>query len=156
MRLNLSSAFLCNTKAGKAMIAAGNGGRILNISSTAGINLNPGRAAYAAAKAGMISFPMSLTLSWASDGINVSCIAPGFTATEGIRKRGIVPSETRKDGTTVLALLMPDESELMAHVAVFLASPASAHVTGELMIVGNMFHMERSDDVIRDRTSLTQ
>lgn len=156
MRLNLSSAFLCDMAAGKAMLAQGTGGRIINISSTAGINLNPGLPAYAAAKAGMISFTKSLAVSWAGDGINVNCIAPGFTATEGIRKAGYVPPDTRKDGTKVPPLLMPNEPEHMANVAVFLASPASSHVTGEVMVVRAMFHMERSDDVLRDRAALTR
>ena len=156
MRLNLSSAFLCNMAAGKAMITQGTGGRIINISSTAGINLNPGLPAYAAAKAGMISFTKSLALSWAGESINVNCIAPGFTATAGIRKAGHVPPETRKDGTKVPRLLMPNEPEDMANVAVFLASPASSHVTGEVMVVRAMLHMERSDDVLRDRAALTR
>ncbi|MEE2914780.1 MAG: SDR family NAD(P)-dependent oxidoreductase [Pseudomonadota bacterium] len=156
MRLNLSSAFLCDVSAGKAMIAQGTGGRIINISSTAGINLNPGLPAYAAAKAGMISCTKSLALSWAGEGINVNCVAPGFTATEGIRKAGYVPSDTRRDGTKVPPLLMPNEPEHVANVAVFLAAPASSHVTGEVMVVRTMFHMERSDDVLRDRAVLTQ
>lgn len=156
MRLNLSSAFLCDVAAGKAMIAQGTGGRIINISSTAGINLNPGLPAYAAAKAGMINFTKSLAVTWAGEGINVNCIAPGFTATEGIRKAGYVPPETRKDGTKVPRLLMPNEPEDMANVAVFLASPASSHVTGEVMVVRAMLHMERSDDVLRDRAALTR
>ena len=51
---------------------------------------------------------------------------------------------------------MPNEPEHVANVAVFLAAPASSHVTGEVMVVRTMFHMERSDDVLRDRAVLTQ
>jgi NAD(P)-dependent dehydrogenase (short-subunit alcohol dehydrogenase family) len=152
--LNLDSAFLCDVAAGKAMIEQGTGGKIINISSTAGINLNPGLAAYAAAKAGMINLTKTLAVLWAGHDINVNCIAPGFTATEGIRKAGVVPPDTRADGSSVPPLLMPNEPEHVADAAVFLASPASAHVTGELMIVRGMFHMERSDDVLRDRAGL--
>jgi gluconate 5-dehydrogenase len=154
--LNLDSAFLCDVAAGKAMIAQGTGGKIVNISSTAGINLNPSLAAYAAAKAGMINFTKSLALIWAAHDINVNAIAPGFTATPHIRNAGIVPSDTRKDGTKVPPLLLPNEPEHVADAAVFLASEASSHVTGELMIIRGMFHMERSNDVMRDRAKLTR
>ena len=153
--LNLDSAFLCDVAAGKVMIEQG-GGKIINISSTAGINLNPRLAAYAAAKAGMINLTKSLALVWAAHGINVNCVAPGFTATAGIRKAGIVPPDTRKDGSKVPPLLLPNEPEHVADACVFLASDAAAHVTGELMIVRGMFHMERSNDVMRDRARLTR
>ncbi len=148
--LNLNSAFLCDLAAGKVMMAQ-KSGKIINVSSTAGINLNPGLAAYAAAKAGVISLTKSLGVSWARHNINVNCIAPGFTATEGIRKMGIVPPDTRPDGSKVPLLSLPNEPEHIADLAQFLASPASDHMTGELMIVRSMFYMERSDDVLRDR-----
>jgi len=148
--LNLNSAFLCDVSAGKVMMEQ-KSGKVINVASTAGINLNPGLAAYAAAKAGMINLTKSLAVIWARHNINVNCIAPGFTATEGIRKAGIVPSDTREDGTLVPKLLLPNEPEHVADLAVFLASEASSHVTGELMIIRGMFHMERSDDFLRDR-----
>jgi NAD(P)-dependent dehydrogenase (short-subunit alcohol dehydrogenase family) len=153
---NLDSAFLCNVAAGKVMIEQGTGGKIINISSTAGINLNPGLSAYAAAKAGMINFTKSIAVIWAAHNININCIAPGFTATPGIRKAGYVPDDTRKDGSKVPPLLMPNEPEHVADAAVFLASEASSHVTGELMIIRGMFHMERSDDILRERAQLTR
>ena len=155
INLNLDSAFLCDVGAGKIMIEQGTGGRIINISSTAGINLNPRLAAYAAAKAGMINFTKSLALIWAAEGININCVAPGFTATAGIRKAGVVPPDTRKDGSKVPPLLLPNEPYHVADACVFLACEASSHVTGELMIIRGMFHMERSNDVLRDRARLT-
>ena len=154
--LNLDSAFLCDVGAGKVMIEQGGGGKIINISSTAGINLNPGLAAYAAAKAGMINLTKSLAVIFAEHNINVNCVAPGFTATPHIRRIGVAPPGTRKDGSRVPPLLLPNEPEHVAHACVFLASDAAAHVTGELMIVRGMFHMERSNDVMRDRASLVR
>ena len=138
------------------MIEQGAGGKIINISSTAGINLNPGLAAYAAAKAGVINFTKTLALNYAGHNINVNCVAPGFTATPGIRKAGYVPPDRRKDGTKVPPLLMPNEPYHVADACVFLASEASSHVTGELMIIRGMLHMERSDDVNRDRAHLVR
>ncbi|MAI41834.1 MAG: hypothetical protein CMP95_05205 [Gammaproteobacteria bacterium] len=154
--LNLDSAFLCDVGAGKIMIEQGTGGRIINISSTAGINLNPALPAYAAAKAGMINFTKSLALTYArgNHSINVNCVAPGFTATPAIRKAGYVPSDVRKDGTRVPPLLMPNEPRHVADACVFLASEAASHVTGELMAIRGMMHMEWSNDVTRDRAHL--
>ena len=146
--LNLNSAFLCDVAAGKVMIEQ-KGGKIINVSSTAGINLNPGLAAYAAAKAGVISLTKSLAVSWAKHNINVNCIAPGFTATEAIIKAGIVPPAKRKDGTPVPPLQLPNKPENVADLAVFLASEASAHMTGELVIIRGLFPMERSDDLLK-------
>ena len=83
-------------------------------------------------------------------------LPPDSLPPKGSGKAGYVPSDTRKDGTKVPPLLMPNEPEHVANVAVFLAAPASSHVTGEVMVVRTMFHMERSDDVLRDRAVLTQ
>ena len=156
INLNLDSAFLCDVGAGKIMIEQGTGGKIINISSTAGINLNPRLAAYAAAKAGVINLTKTLAVNYAGNNINVNCVAPGFTATQGIRKAGHVPPDTRKDGTRIPSLLKPNEPYHVADACVFLASEASSHVTGELMIIRGMFHMERSNDVLRDRAALTR
>ena len=144
---NLTSAFLCDVAAGKVMIEQ-KSGRIINIASTAGINLNPGLAAYAAAKAGVINLTKSLAVQWARHNVNVNAIAPGFTATEGILKAGIAPPKERKDGTLIPPLLLANGPENVADLAVFLASEASSHVTGELMIIRGLFHMERSDDML--------
>ncbi len=158
IKLNLDSAFLCDVAAGKVMIGQGTGGKIINISSTAGINLNPALPAYAAAKAGMINFTKTLALIYARGNhpINVNCVAPGFTSTPGIRKAGHVPPNIRKDGTRVPPLLMPNEPHHVADACVFLASEAASHVTGELMVIRGMMHMERSDDVTRDRAYLVK
>jgi NAD(P)-dependent dehydrogenase (short-subunit alcohol dehydrogenase family) len=153
--LNLDSAFLCDVAAGKVMLEQGSG-KIINISSTAGINLNPSLPAYAAAKAGVINLTKTLAVIWAAKNVNVNCIAPGFIATDGIRKAGHVPPDTRKDGTKVPPLLMPADPQHVADTAVFLASEGARHVTGELMIVRGMLHMERSNDVLRDRARLTR
>ena len=106
----------------------------------------------------MINLTKSLAVIFAEHNINVNCVAPGFTATPHIRRIGVAPPGTRKDGSRVPPLLLPNEPEHIAHacVCVFLASDAAAHVTGELMIARGMFHMERSNDVMRDRASLVR
>jgi len=140
--LNLTGPFLCDIAAGKVMMEQ-KSGKIINISSTAGINLNPSMAHYAAAKAGLINLTKTLALSWAPHNINVNCIAPGFTATEGIRRMGIVPPDKNEDGTPIPPLLRIPEPENIADLAVFLASQASDHITGELFVIRAAFPMER-------------
>jgi len=140
--LNLNATFFCCAAAGKVMIEQ-NSGKIINIASTAGINLNPTMAHYAAAKAGVINLTKTLALAWAPHNININAIAPGFTATDAIKKMGIVPPDKKKDGTPIPALTRIPEPENIADTAVFLASAASDHITGELMIVRAAFPMER-------------
>jgi len=140
--LNLTGTFLCDIAAGKVMIEQ-KSGKIINISSTAGVNLNPMMSHYAAGKAGVINLTKTLALAWAQHNINVNCIAPGFTATEAIRRMGIVPPDKNEDGTPVPRLLRIPEPENVADLAVFLASAASDHITGELFVIRALFAMER-------------
>ena len=140
--LNLTGTFLCDIAAGKVMMEQ-KSGKIINISSTAGINLNPTMIHYAAAKAGVISLTKSLAMVWAQHNINVNCIAPGFTATEAIRRMGVGPPEKKGGGTPIPQLLRIPDPENVADLAIFLASAASDHITGELMVIRAAFPMER-------------
>ena len=127
--LNLTSVFLCSAAAGKVMMEHG-GGRIINISSVAGMRLSPAFVHYGAAKAGVINLTKSLAVCWGPHDINVNCIAPGLTATEGVADW--LPPKTQKDGSPVPPLQFPPDPEHVAQLAVFLASKASARISGEL------------------------
>ena len=130
--LNLTSTFLCSVAAGKVMIKQKNG-KIINIASTAGIKGSPSIAPYSAAKAGVINLTKSLATEWAQHNINVNCIAPGLIANEVVRRSGMLPPEKNEDGTPVPPMLFPPDPEDIADLAVFLASPASDHISGELI-----------------------
>ena len=112
------------------------GGRIINISSVAGIRFSPQFVHYGAAKAAVINLTKSLAASWAKSNINVNCIAPGLTATEGVANW--LPPRQKKDGTPVPALEFPPDPEHVAELAAFLASPASAHISGELFPIRSL------------------
>lgn len=127
--LNLTSVFLCSQRAVPEMIQAG-GGRIINISSVAGIRMSPAFVHYGAAKAGVINLTKSLASCWGSEKITVNCIAPGLTATEGVADW--LPPKSRKDGTPVPMLEYPPDPEHVADLAVFLSGKGSQHITGEL------------------------
>ena len=130
--LNLTSPYLCGVAAARVMIPQ-KSGKIINISSVAGLKPVPGFPHYGASKAGLINLTYSLAADWAEHNIHVNCIAPGLTATPGIIKWGILPPDKREDGTPVPPLKHPHDPVHVANLAVFLASEASDHITGELI-----------------------
>ena len=140
--LNLTGTLLCSVAAGKVMIER-KSGKIINISSVAGIKGSPSMAHYGAAKAGVINLTVCLASGWAQHNINVNCIAPGLTATEGIRRWGVLPPDKNEDGTLVPPLLFPHDPENVADLAVFLASAASDHISGELIPIRGLVALDR-------------
>jgi len=127
--LNLDSVFFCCNAAAKHMVKQ-RSGRIISISSVAGIKASPAFVHYGAAKAGVINLTKSLALLWGKHNINVNCIAPGLTATEGVAEW--LPEKTQEDGSPVPPLEYPPDPENIADLAVFLASDASSRISGEL------------------------
>ena len=127
--LNLSSVFLCSQAVAHSMIEQ-KSGRIINISSVAGMRMSPAFVHYGAAKAGVINLTKALASCWGEHNINVNCIAPGLTATEGVADW--LPPKTRKDGSPVPPLQYPPDPEHIADLAVFLAAEQSARISGEL------------------------
>ncbi len=140
--LNLTGVFLGCIAAGKVMIEQKQG-KIINIASTAGVKGSPGMLHYSVAKAGVIMLTNNLAASWAEHNINVNCIAPGLTATERVIKWGILPPDKNEDGTPVPRLLRPPVPKNIADLALFLASSASDHITGELLIIRGHFSWDR-------------
>jgi len=139
---NLTGVFIPCLAAGKQMIKQGSG-KIINISSTAGSKGNPGQLHYSAAKAGVISLTNNLAFMWAPHNINVNCILPGLTATDELKGYGIIPTSPDKEGKLVPRLNLPPEPEDVANLALFLASPASDALTGELYPIRAWLKSER-------------
>jgi 3-oxoacyl-[acyl-carrier protein] reductase len=135
--LNLTGTFLCAAAAGRVMIGQ-NSGKIINIASVAGIKGAANMAPYGAAKAGVINLTRSLASAWAFYNINVNAIAPGLIATPGLKSAGWIPSREKEDGTMIPSLLHPGDPERVADLALFLASPASDHLTGESIPIRGM------------------
>ncbi len=141
--LNLTGCFLVCMAAGRQMIKQ-NGGKIINVSSTAGSKGNPGQLHYSAAKAGVLSLTNNLAMMWAKHNINVNCILPGLIATEELKSYpGVIPSSTDKKGNPVPKLDLPPTPENVADLALFLASPASDALTGELYPIRTWMKSER-------------
>jgi NAD(P)-dependent dehydrogenase (short-subunit alcohol dehydrogenase family) len=124
---NLTGTYHCTQSAGEVMRDDG-GGCVINLASVAGQQGSPYMSHYGAAKAGIINLTTSLANEWASSGIRVNCISPGFVSTPGVESQMGVSADAidrtevdRRVGT----------STEIADIAQFLASPASSYVVGE-------------------------
>jgi 3-oxoacyl-[acyl-carrier protein] reductase len=115
----------------------GSGGRIICLSSIAGIAGNFGQTNYATAKAGLIGAVSHLSAALAAKGITVNAVAPGFIET---RMTAAVPFVTREAGRRLSALGQGGLPQDVAETITFLASPAAAGVSGlTLRVCGGSF-----------------
>ncbi len=140
--LNLTGTWLCCIAAGKQMIEQ-QGGAIINISSVAGTKGHPGMLHYSAAKAGVISLSNNLAFTWAKHNIRVNCVAPGLIATPAMVKWGVIQGPETDDGKPVPRLERPPAPEDVADLCLFLASPASALLTGEVIPIRSWTRLDR-------------
>lgn len=137
-RANLRHVLLCTQRVARAMVAAEIGGSVTTVTSIEGVRAAPGYAAYAAAKAGVISYTKTAALELAPHGIRVNALAPDITLTEGIKAIAPPGSEARF-GDTVPMGRAGDVDE-MAGAAVFLASDLASYITGQTIHVDGGTH----------------
>jgi 3-oxoacyl-[acyl-carrier protein] reductase len=129
LALNLTGVFLCTRAVGKLMLKQRRG-RIINIASVSGQMGNPGQANYSAAKAGVIGLTKTLAKEFASRGITVNAVAPGFIETD--MTHDLKAEEILK----LIPLGRFGKPEEVAQMVSFLASnPASAYITGQVFNV---------------------
>lgn len=128
---NLKSAFNFSKAACRQMMSQREG-VIVNISSIAGVIGNPGQTNYAAAKAGMIGMTKTLAKELASRKIRVNAVAPGFVDTDMTEKLTDQQKEALMAMIPMKRMAKPEE---IATVVVFLASPASGYMTGQVLCV---------------------
>ena len=131
MQTNLKSVYLCSKAALRGMLRA-RWGRIINVSSIAGVAGNAGQANYAAAKAGVIGFTMSLAKEIGSRGITVNAVAPGFIETDMTAALGDDVAAAAVDQITLGRLGRPEE---VASAVGYLASAEASYVTGQTIVV---------------------
>lgn len=113
-------------------------GRILNISSVAGVCGNAGQANYSAAKAGMIGLTKSIAKEVASRGITCNAIAPGFIATD---MTDALPEKVKEGALATIPMRRMGTPEEIAQVAAFLVSDAASYITGAVLQVDGGLNM---------------
>lgn len=131
LNTNLKGAFLFTRALSRSFIKQ-RSGRIINVASVIGLIGNAGQANYAASKAGLIGMTKSTARELASRGITVNAIAPGFIETDmtaGLKE------EWKAELLKKIPLNCLGQSEDIANAALFLASPASRYVTGQVLTV---------------------
>ena len=128
---NLKGAFNTTRAVIKGMMKR-RSGRIINVSSIVGLIGNKGQANYAASKAGLIGFTKSVAREYASRGVLVNCIAPGFIDTDMTRA---LSDEARTALLGSIALGRLGRPEDVAGAVLFLASDLAAYVTGQVLVV---------------------
>jgi 3-oxoacyl-[acyl-carrier protein] reductase len=128
---NLKGAFLF-TKAFSRAFLKQRSGRIINISSIAGLMGNAGQSNYAASKAGLIGFTKSLAREFASRGVNVNAIAPGFIDTD---MTAVLKEEMKAELLKMIPLGTFGRTEDIAQAALYLAGPGGRYVTGQVLTV---------------------
>jgi 3-oxoacyl-[acyl-carrier protein] reductase len=131
IRTNLSGAFLCSQRALRRMLTR-RWGRIVNISSVAGVRGSAGQANYAAAKAGLGGLTRSIALEVAKRGITVNAVAPGIVRTSLTESLSAERFEALVGATPIARAVEADE---VAAVVAFLASEDAAAVTGQVLCV---------------------
>jgi gluconate 5-dehydrogenase len=135
--LNLTSCFLGTKIIGGAMLKRGQGGRIINIASISGLIANRGIAGrhYETAKAAVLHFTRCAAADWALHGITVNAICPGLFMTDANKRW----NEIRPDVIEAIVQNIPmgrtGQPEEIGPLAVYLASPAAAYVTGAAFVI---------------------
>ena len=131
--LNLKAAFFCAQAAGRVM-AAQKSGKVINIVSLAVRHGLPNLAVYTAAKAGLAGLTRVLAVEWAPHGVQVNAIGPGYLRTELTEPLFAQPGWLERALGRIPAGRTGVPADL-AGLLLFLASPASDYVTGQVIFV---------------------
>ncbi|MDF7806817.1 3-oxoacyl-[acyl-carrier-protein] reductase [Pontiellaceae bacterium B12219] len=127
--VNLKGVFLCTKAAMRGMMKQ-RSGTIVNIASVIGLMGNAGQANYAASKGGVISFSKTVAKELASRNVRCNAVAPGFIRTAMTDK---LDEDVQNKMKELIPLSRFGEPEDVANVVLFLASDASAYVTGQVL-----------------------
>jgi 3-oxoacyl-[acyl-carrier protein] reductase len=134
---NLKGVFLCSREAIKDM-SRQRYGRIVNITSVAAFMGNPGQANYSASKAGIVGFTKTVAREYAGRGITVNAVAPGFIETA---MTDILPENIKEEMKRLIPIGKFGTGNDIANAAIFLASPESGYITGQVIHVNGGMYM---------------
>lgn len=131
LNTNLRGAFAF-TKAFSRQLLGQRSGRIINVASVIGLMGNAGQANYSASKAGLIGFTKSVAREFASRGITVNALAPGFIETD---MTAVLNEQTKTAIQNNIPMKALGKVEDIAAAALFLASPGARYITGQVLAV---------------------
>jgi NAD(P)-dependent dehydrogenase (short-subunit alcohol dehydrogenase family) len=133
--VNLNGVWWCSQAFGRRMVARGRGA-IVNIGSMSGLIVNKPQpqAAYNASKAAVHALTKSLAAEWATTGVRVNAVAPGYIGTE-LTKRGLSNPEWKSTWLAMTPMGRVGEPDDVGALVAFLASDAAAYVTGAVVSV---------------------
>jgi NAD(P)-dependent dehydrogenase (short-subunit alcohol dehydrogenase family) len=134
LAVHLDGAFLCSQAAGRRMIDRGSGA-IVNVGSVAGLFGHPRRLPYSVAKAAIHQLTRTLAAEWATLGVRVNSVAPGFVATpmvEEVTRLGLIDSDAAASLHAMKRLGRPEE---IADSIAYLLSDQASFITGETLRV---------------------
>jgi len=136
--VNVLGTILATREAAKSF--GPKGGSIINIGSTASVDAIPAASVYSATKGAVDTITRVLAAELGPRRIRVNVLAPGGTETEGLHAAGVMGSEFEKSMIARTALGRLGQPDDIARVAVFLASDASAWLTGERLAAAGGYH----------------
>jgi NAD(P)-dependent dehydrogenase (short-subunit alcohol dehydrogenase family) len=150
LALDLRTVFFATQQAARAMIARGDGGRIVNIASIAGRSGRSDQAPYAAAKAGVISVTRSAARAFASHRITVNAVCPGIVDTamtrriheRRARELGVSPDESLRRMISRIPLGRMASPDDVAAAVAFFCSPRATYITGQALNVCGGIEMD--------------
>ena len=131
LQTNLSGTFNCNRAVVRTMLRQ-RSGRIINITSVAGLTGNPGQTNYAASKAGIVGFTKALAKELAPRNVTVNAVAPGFIDTDMTQ---VLPDAQRKAVLQQIPAARFGTPEDVAACVLFLSSEGAQYITGEVIRV---------------------
>ena len=134
--INLTGSFLMMQAAGREMVSRGYG-RVVAMSSIAGVRGGTGRTAYGASKGGVAAMMRVMSMEWAKSGVTVNSLSPGGIETALVKR--MHDDETRRAYLSGIPMGRYGTPEEVAAAAVYLALPQSAYITGVNLAVDGGF-----------------